>query len=166
MPMGWSLWNYRSAPLLFLLLASLHSQAQSQPTMRLELPNLDGTAFIRLDQFAGRPMLLNFWSSDCPPCIAEMPMLFKEATQYPDVQFLGVAVENRASATKFLEHQGVTYPQVIALPTTDGIMRRFGNPKGLLPYTVVLSKSHQLCQMKTGVVNAAWIRSAVAKCSA
>jgi thiol-disulfide isomerase/thioredoxin len=134
--------------------------------MQLELPNLDGTSFIRLDQFAGRPMVLNFWSSDCPPCIAEMPMLFKEATQYPDVQFLGVAVENRASATKFLEHQGVTYPQVIALPTTDGIMRRFGNPKGLLPYTVVLSKSHQLCQMKTGVVNAAWIRSAVAKCSA
>jgi thiol-disulfide isomerase/thioredoxin len=164
--MGLSFWKDRSAVLLVLLLASMHSQAQSQRTMELELPNLDGTAFIRLDQFAGRPMVLNFWSSDCPPCIAELPMLFKEATQYPQVQFLGVAVENRANATKFLVRQGVTYPQVVALPTTDGIMRRFGNPKGILPYTVVLSKSHQLCQSKTGMVDAAWIQSAVAKCSA
>jgi thiol-disulfide isomerase/thioredoxin len=111
-------------------------------------------------------MLLNFWSSDCPPCIAEMPMLLKEASQYPQVQFLGIAIDNRTGASKFLERQRVTYPQVVALPTTDGIMRRFGNPKGVLPYTVVLSKSHQLCQMKTGMVDAVWIQTAIAKCSA
>jgi thiol-disulfide isomerase/thioredoxin len=165
MPMGAHVCQRSVTALLIMFFSCTLSQAQSQRTMHLELPSLDGAAFIRLDQFAGKPMVLNFWSSDCPPCIAEMPMLFKEALRYPQTQFLGIAVESRLSATHFLDGQKVTYPQVVALPTTEGIMRRFGNPKGALPYTVVLSKSHQLCQVKTGMVDAAWIQAAVAKCS-
>jgi thiol-disulfide isomerase/thioredoxin len=165
MAMGVHLSKRNAVALLIMFLSCSLSQAQSQRTMQLDLPSLDGTTFIRLDQFSGRPMVLNFWSSDCPPCIAELPMLFKEALRYPRAQFLGIAVENRSSASRFLDGQKVTYPQVVAMASPEGIMRRFGNPKGGLPHTVVLSKSHQICQVKTGMIEAAWIRSAVAQCS-
>ena len=156
-----------AAPLALLALSIACSlcQAQSQGTLQLELPSLDGSAFIRLDHFVGKPLVLNFWSSDCPPCIAEMPVLFQEALQYPQAQFLGIAIEDRRRAAKFLERHKVTYPQVFALPETDGIMRRFGNPKGVLPYTVVLTKNHQICQMKSGMIDATWLQSALANCS-
>jgi hypothetical protein len=95
-----------------------------------------------------------------------MPMLLKQALMYPRVQFFGIAVDDRLKARRFLQSLQVTYPQMVAPTQADGIMRRFGNPKGVLPYTVVLSKSHQICQMKSGMVDAAWIQSAVVSCSA
>jgi thiol-disulfide isomerase/thioredoxin len=134
--------------------------------MKLELPELDGTRMLNLTTYADKPVVLNFWSSDCPPCVTEMPMLLKQALMYPSVQFFGIAVDDRLKARRFLQSLQVTYPQMVAPTQADGIMRRFGNPKGVLPYTVVLSKSHQICQMKSGMVDAAWIQSAVVSCSA
>ena len=51
--------------------------------MAFELPLLDGTKFVRLADFSGRPVLLNFWGSDCPPCVKELPLLVASAKRYP-----------------------------------------------------------------------------------
>jgi thiol-disulfide isomerase/thioredoxin len=96
-----------------------------------ELNDLDGAA-ISFAQFRGTPLLVNFWASTCPPCLAEMPMLEELSTSIPGIRVIGVnSGESREAAARMIEKTKVTYPQiadprqelsaelgVIALPTT------------------------------------------------
>jgi len=52
-----------------------------------EVAGFDGH-LIRLSQFAGRPVVLNFYASGCPPCLKELPLLETYADGNPQVQFL------------------------------------------------------------------------------
>lgn len=140
--------------------------AQAGPaSMTLELPMLDGSAFIRLADFSGQPVLLNFWGSECPPCIKEMPLLIAESKRYSAVRFLGIAVDDRASAIQFLSRQPAGYPQLIVPKAPEALMRRFGNTLGALPYTVVLNVQHQMCASHLGEVDVLWIAAAISACS-
>ena len=47
----------------------------------LQLPNLDGEV-IRLGDYLGTPILVNFWATWCPPCLEEMPLIQAYAHQY------------------------------------------------------------------------------------
>jgi thiol-disulfide isomerase/thioredoxin len=136
------------------------------PAMALDLPKLDGTAFVRLDDYAGRPVLLNFWGSECPPCIAELPTLFAQAQRHPGLQFLGIAVDQRAAAARLLGGMRPTYPQLLAVAGLEVLMRRFGNPAGTLPYTAMLDARHRVCMRHLGAVDAAWLAAAARACAA
>jgi thiol-disulfide isomerase/thioredoxin len=108
---------------------------------RFEL--FDGTTFSLAEHFAddGRPVVLNFWASWCPPCRAEMPDFDAVAGRHPEVKFIGVAVDDvESQARAFAEEIGVSYTlgfdptgqahltlPFIALPTTwiitgDGVI--------------------------------------------
>jgi cytochrome c biogenesis protein CcmG, thiol:disulfide interchange protein DsbE len=61
--------------------------------------------------YAGRPLVVNFWASWCPPCITEMPA-FEEVHQAlgDRVAFLGIDVqESAADGQAFLEDIDVTW---------------------------------------------------------
>lgn len=106
---------------------------------------LSGGTFDLSDHFEndGRPLVLNFWASWCPPCRAEMPDFDTVAAERQDILIVGIAVEDDpAAAEAFGAEIGVRYPlgidhtNVIAsqypylgLPTTwfidsDGIIVR------------------------------------------
>ncbi len=138
----------------------------AETPLNFELPLLDGSKFVRLADFDGRAVLLNFWGSECPPCIKEMPLLFAQAQVYPGVQFLGIAVDEKARAERFLARLPPGYPQLIAQRQPEVLMRRFGNRLGALPFTVLLDARHRLCASRLGEVDAPWIAQAVAACAA
>lgn len=48
----------------------------SEPAHDFSLPDRDGRVH-RLSALRGRPLLLNFWSKDCPPCVEELPALVR-----------------------------------------------------------------------------------------
>lgn len=146
------------------LAAVCSGPAAAAPALALELPRLDGTAFVRLDDYAGRPVLLNFWGSECPPCIAEMPLLFAQAQRRPELPFLGIAVDSRAAAARFLARWQPSYPQLVATTEPAVLMRRFGNKTGALPFTVVVDARHAVCAAHQGAVDAAWIAAAAQAC--
>lgn len=146
--------------------AQVPAPAGAGAAMDLTLPALDGSRFVRLADFSGRPVLLNFWGSECPPCIHEMPLLFAQAPRHPGLQFLGIAVDQRASATRFLARLQPSYPQLLATSQPEVLLRRFGNRLGALPYTVVLNARHEVCLTRLGEIDAAWVDSAAATCGA
>ncbi len=69
---------------------------------------------IRLSQFEGQPVVLNFWFPSCPPCVAEMPD-FETAYQKfkgDGVQFIGVqlvGLDSVEDGQKFVNKLGVNY---------------------------------------------------------
>ena len=69
---------------------------------------------VRLEDFAGHPVLLNFWASWCIPCRSEFPVLRSVVAERPDVRVLGVVFNDSASAARtFLADQHATWPAVV-----------------------------------------------------
>lgn len=146
-----------------MMATSAFAQVGAAP-MAFELAMIDGSKFVRLADYSGKPVLLNFWGSECPPCLKEMPLLSSESKQHPAVQFLGIAVDDRASAIRFLGRYPSNYPQLVAPKSPEVLMRRFGNALGALPYTVVLNAQHQICTTHLGEVDAHWVEAAFISC--
>jgi len=62
---------------------------------------------------SGKPVVINFFASWCPPCNMEAPDLVAFAKAHPDVQFVGVDVNDKqADATAFVARYRLPYPVV------------------------------------------------------
>lgn len=98
--------------------------------------DIDGNA-VHLSDFAGTPVVPNFWASWCGPCKSEMPDFDQAAAAYDgQVQFLMVNLTDGAretvdSATNYVTEQGFSFPvfydtdtdaamayRVFSIPTT------------------------------------------------
>lgn len=79
------------------------------------LKSLEGSN-LRLEEYRGDVVLINFWASWCGPCRQEMPILDKLHQRYEDAGFavLGVNVEGEAApAQKIVDKTNVTFPVLI-----------------------------------------------------
>ena len=79
------------------------------------LKSLDG-GNLRLDEYRGQVVLINFWASWCGPCRQEMPLLDRLHQRYEDTGFavLGVNVEGEvAPAREIVDKTNVSFPVLI-----------------------------------------------------
>lgn len=81
---------------------------------------------ITLAEFAGRPLIINFWASWCRPCIREMPALELVARSgAAKLAVLGINTrDHRGPALDFLESTSVTYP--LAYDLSGNVGRNYG----------------------------------------
>ncbi|MDQ3289058.1 MAG: TlpA family protein disulfide reductase [Pseudomonadota bacterium] len=116
------------------------------------LPALDGSTVTLPDAYAGRPILINFWASWCGPCIVEMPELdrFADSQDAIGTQVIGIALDRPEEVRSFLRHTRVDYPILIDTPGPADTSVRMGNPRGVLPYTVLIGTDGRLLKQKIG----------------
>jgi thiol-disulfide isomerase/thioredoxin len=109
---------------------------------------------VALKSMAGKPLLLNFWATWCPPCVEELPMLnafFREHAAH-GWQVLGLAIDQPSAVRKFLARLPLEFPVGLAgLGGTD-LGRSLGNLTGGLPFTVVLGANGRVLHRKMGQV--------------
>jgi thiol-disulfide isomerase/thioredoxin len=105
--------------------------------------------------FRGRPLVLNFWATWCPPCIEELPLLdaFYRQNSSNGWQVLGLAIDKPGFVLAFLKHSPVSFP--VAMAGFEGIdlSKSLGNFAGGLPFSVVLGGDGQVLKRKIGKIS-------------
>src|SRR5260370_28210989 len=90
------------------------SQAASaqRAAKQFTLHDLGHPGLVSLSQYAGRPVLVNFFASWCGPCKKETPLLARfYRARHGQVAIIGIDVnDSAAAATRFVRHAGSGYP--------------------------------------------------------
>jgi len=123
---------------------------------QLEFAQVDGSR-LALSAFKGKPLVLNFWATWCPPCIAELPLLsaFYSETKSKNWQVLGLAVDQVAPVQRFLTQSPLSFPVALAGFPGVELSRSLGNLTGGLPFTVVFDAAGLVRHRKMGKLTAA-----------
>lgn len=125
----------------------------------LTIEMFDGET-LTLADFRGRPVVLNFFASWCPPCLAEMPD-FEAVHQEVagEVVFLGAAMQDdsRELSLDVVERTGVTYD--LAWDPAGDLFRAFGGFN--MPTTVFIDADGRFVQRHNGIMSIDQLRSAV-----
>ncbi|GIV96160.1 MAG: alkyl hydroperoxide reductase [Herpetosiphonaceae bacterium] len=123
------LWSLGGALVALLLLVGLWNITSGQqplppliavekPAPHFDLPTLDGKR-VRLDQFRGKVVLINFWATWCGPCIEEAPALADAYRRLRDqgLVIIGIDLRDQESSDEevaaFVQRYGVDYPVVL-----------------------------------------------------
>ncbi|MBZ0068148.1 MAG: TlpA family protein disulfide reductase [Thiobacillus sp.] len=106
----------------------------------------------RLSQWHGQVVVLNFWASWCAPCREEMPDFVALRTEYhtKGVEFIGIAMDNPANVTRFLQQFPVNYPILVGEDGAYSLIRQLGNQNGGLPYTIVIDRRGNIVRNHLG----------------
>ncbi len=117
----------------------------------LELATPSGKK-LALSSFKGKPLLINFWATWCPPCVEELPLIdsFYQKNLKNGWQVLGLAVDQFAAVNSFLGKMPLSFPVALAGLAGIEMSKSLGNLSGGLPFTVVLSASGNIAQRKIG----------------
>jgi thiol-disulfide isomerase/thioredoxin len=103
---------------------------------------------VELSKLAGKPVVLNFFGSWCPPCIRELPGFQAVSERFKGrVAFVGVTFnDSRDGARGVLERSGVTYPA--AYDPRDDVALDYGLVK--MPTTVFIAPDGNLIERRDG----------------
>lgn len=71
---------------------------------------------LHLSDLRGKYVMIDFWSSWCPPCRAEAPVLVEAYEKWSErgVEFVAISIwDNERAVVPFMESRGITYPVAI-----------------------------------------------------
>ena len=146
--------------------ASLQSagagKLQGEPAPDFALASLDGKT-LKLSDFRGKAVLLNFWATWCEPCKVEMPWFVELQQKYgpQGLQVLGIAMDD--SGTKeigdFARKMGVNYPIVIG---KEAVGDQYGGIP-YLPSTFYIDRDGKVIDRVFGLVSKSEIETDIQK---
>ena len=134
--------------------AGAGSPASKEAFWDLSFDSPDGKNLI-MRSLWGKPLLVNFWATWCPPCIEELPLLdaFNLENKAKNWQVLGLAVDQPSAVRKWLQAKPLSFPVAMAGLTGTELSKSLGNIGGGLPFSVVFGAAGDLLHRKTGKVS-------------
>ena len=107
---------------------------------------------VRLSDYRGKVVMLNFWATWCPPCRAEIPDLIKLQREYGrrGLQVIGVTYppQTLAQVRRFVQKAKVNYP--VGLGTKE--MKSLFTASDSLPMTIVIGTDGRIREVIEGIL--------------
>ena len=156
--------------LLFTGIGSYFGWKQLEPTtpadaavtslMAASLPDAQGQTQT-MAQWKGKILLINFWATWCPPCVAEMPELVELQADMKDknLQIVGIGIDSPSNIKEFLSTYKISYPVLIAGMSGTELSRLLGNQAGGLPFTVLIGPDGQIKKTYLGRLDMKKVRT-------
>lgn len=114
----------------------------------------DKAAALKLSDFAGRWLILDFLSTWCGPCIADMPRMkalyesrIKNNEKFALISIAADGVENADKVAQILEKQGVTWPVGLG-KDGEGMLKDYGI--GAFPTIVIINPEGKIAFVQSG----------------
>ncbi len=121
-----------------------------------ELVSLDGRK-VKLSDFRGKAVVLNFWATWCAPCKVEMPWFVDLQNQYGNngLTILGVAMDDSdpQKIAQFASEMGVNYPVLLG---TNKVSEEYGDVE-YLPTTFYINRQGRIVGKVAGLIGKAEI---------
>ena len=135
---------------VLLLFAPAVTLGQASPPKELTLKGINGRE-IRLGNYRGKVVLINFWATWCPPCRKEIPDLIKLQRDYGSrLQVIGVTYppQKLAEVRRFVQRAKVNYPVSLG---TKGTKLLFTTSE-TLPTTIVIGTDGRIRDIIEGIL--------------
>lgn len=113
-----------------------------------QLNNLEGQP-VSLGDLRGKPVILNFWATRCPPCVSEMPYLQEIYNEWSETELALLAVNIGESSTKikeFTQSHSLSLP--VLLDTKQDVARKYNIR--YIPTTFFIDKEGVIQAVKVG----------------
>ncbi|MHA7943464.1 TlpA family protein disulfide reductase [Formosa sp. 3Alg 14/1] len=124
------------------------SDQEQLDTYQWKLTDLNGEPY-NFTSAKGQVVLINFWATWCPPCIAEMPSLVNLHKDYKDdVQFLFVSNEDKTVINSFLEKREFNIPVHQPISAVPQALNTSS-----IPRTLLIGRDGSIVIDKTGASN-------------
>ena len=134
---------------LFSEATELGDEGLNQSAPDFVLPTLEGKS-LRLSDFEGKVIILDFWATRCPPCREEIPDFVKLYTKYRDkgLVIIGVSLDRGSieGIKRFCQNEGVNYPVVIG---NYEVTENYGGIR-YIPTTFVIDKNKNILKKFVG----------------
>jgi len=136
--------------------------SKSTPAPDFTLESLDGKS-MRLSDFRGKAVLLNFWATWCGPCKIEMPWFVDLQKEYgpQGLQIVGVAMDDssREDIAKFAKDMGVNYPVLLG---KEAVGDEYGGVPAL-PESFFIGRNGKIVDKILGLKDKSEIEDAIKK---
>ena len=137
--------------LLLILLLFQVAPAQTKTVPEWKLKDISGQQ-IRLQDYKGKVVLLNFWATWCSPCLAEIPELVKWQRKYSKsgLQVIGITYppQTKREIKNFAHKLRMNYP--IIQGTAE--LKSFFTANETLPWTIVIDRRGNIVAQIEGIL--------------
>jgi thiol-disulfide isomerase/thioredoxin len=105
-----------------------------------------------LQEWSGRPLMVNFWATWCPPCRKEIPLLNQIRTKYSAqrLEVVGVAVDFVDDVLAYAKENPINYPLLIGEEDGMEAMKAFGMAGAGFPFTFFADSKQRVVGMRLG----------------
>jgi thiol-disulfide isomerase/thioredoxin len=120
-----------------------------------------------MQEFQGKPLLINFWATWCPPCIEELPLIdaFYNRNKSKSLQVIGLAVDQPSMVRRYLTQKPLSFPVGLAGFNGTELGRTLGNAQSVLPFSVIFDAKGRLLAQKAGKLDQAeldaWLKKVI-----